>query len=152
VTGPTGASGTSGTAGATGPTGPAGMSSAKRVVRDMAAIGTAPTTVSGTLVLDPGSYVVSAKLSATFTQDGPHPMTIELTCQLLQGGTMIDDVATTVAANQTEALALASTAVVSGSPSNLTVMCAADVDVAVTATSVQLIAVRVDDVVESVAP
>jgi hypothetical protein len=102
------------------------------------------TTVSGTLNLDSGRYVLSAKLILS-RPEGSLPPGFAVLCVLADNAAnIIDDATVTAAAGESRAVALASTADVSGSAS-FSVTCIPGGDDA-TATSIQLIAIRVDSV------
>jgi hypothetical protein len=109
----------------------------------MATITDAPGMVSGTLDLANGNYVLSAKLYVT--SDVDNPLVVDVTCDLMQEGTSIDHTTITVGANQSQALSLASSAVVSNNGNDeISVSCATGAsDVDVEAFSIQLIAIRV---------
>jgi hypothetical protein len=102
------------------------------------------TMVSGTLNLDTGSYVLSAKLHLS-RPEGSVPPPFDVMCALADNeANVIDSATVSVAADESRMLTLASTAVVNGSASFF-VTCAAGGDDA-TAESIQLIAIRVDSV------
>jgi hypothetical protein len=95
--------------------------------------------VSGVLSLEPGSYVLSAKLYVTHSES-----TMIVTCMLVGGGPDPLDLTTvTVHMGEFQALSLAGTEVIA-SPGTVFVTCTGQTGA--TALSVQLIAIRVDTV------
>jgi Collagen triple helix repeat (20 copies) len=145
ATGPSGATGAQGPAGATGAigatgaTGQAGTSTAFRTFRGATPIEAPDTLVSGVLSLEPGSYVLSAKLYVTHSES-----TMIVTCMLVGGGPDPLDLTTvTVHMGEFQALSLAGTEVIA-SPGTVFVTCTGQTGA--TALSVQLIAIRVDTV------
>jgi hypothetical protein len=148
ATGPSGATGAQGPAGATGAigatgaTGQAGTSTVFRTFRGATPIEAPETLVSGILSLEPGSYVLSAKLSVAHSGLLPS----DVTC-ILDGDGLADplDAATvTLGVGQSQALSLASTEVI-GAQGTVFVACTGG-QAGSTALSVQLIAIRVDTV------
>jgi Collagen triple helix repeat (20 copies) len=145
-TGPSGATGAQGPAGATGAigatgaTGQAGTSTAFRTFRGATPIEAPDTLVSGVLSLEPGSYVLSAKLYVTHSES----ISMTVTCMLVGGGPDPLDLTTvTVDMGEFQALSLAGTEVIA-SPGTVFVTCTGQTGA--TALSVQLIAIRVDTV------
>jgi len=105
--------------------------------------------VSGELTLGPGSYALSAKLHVTGQSTDS-----SITC-VLDGDQQpqeLDSTKVTVAMGKTEALSLASTVEVTGTPENFVVSCVADAGNSATADKIQLIAIRVDSVSVEVVP
>jgi hypothetical protein len=110
----------------------------------------AGTTVSGTLDLQSGSYVLSAKLHLSRPAESVPPP-FNVTCVLVdQAMTVFDSATVTVAAGESRTLTLSSTAVLERSASFF-VTCVPSGDDA-SANSIQLIAIRVDSVSEQTVP
>jgi len=143
--GPTGGTGTAGAPGATGATGAAGTSTAFRTTLDTIEIDPEGTTVSGTLNLGSGSYVLSAKLHVSRPADSPGSV-FDVSCGLVQAppGTVIDSAAISTATGESRALSLATT-VQLNAPASFFVSCVAG-GADATANRIQLVAIRVDDV------
>src|SRR5262249_18594435 len=152
-TGPIGPQGDEGQRGArglpgdTGPPGPTGGSSrAFRAFQDRADVTSDASTVSGPLTLNPGSYVLIGKLYLS-PQAGAGSFNV--VCVLRQqfgpNNITLDRVAIDLSSGDLRPLTLASTTNVSGSPNDLSIVCATgNEDAAATASWVQLIAIQVD--------
>jgi hypothetical protein len=97
-------------------------------------------TVSGPLSLDPGQYVLIGKLYLT----GPAGAGVNVMCEMHKDAEVLDFTGASVGAGQDVPLTLASTTVVQGAPSNMSIVCStgAPGDQA-TASAVQLIAEQV---------
>jgi hypothetical protein len=140
--GPTGPKGDVGQAGPTGSTGPAGTTTALRAFDDGVALPVnSATSAVGPLTVSAGSYVVLAKLQGT-NKGGNN---IDVTCNLLQHGIMIDSITANIGGGAFRPMSLLSTATAAGSDT-FSVSCGSDgpngeVD------SLQLVAITVDTLV-----